>query len=221
MNLARIAAVILIFALAWSPCQALAQTVYVDDLQEVMMRSGPDTNNRIVLVLKSGRALEVLETSGGWSRVRTSGGTEGWVVSRYLTPRPPASIAFNTLEKAYEELLAKSKNLEVENETLKNENLLLAAQAEALGQKAQQLEQDYEALKLESESYFEVKEALEEAKAILEEQKGRADQAVKELENLRSNKGMTWMAVGAGILLAGIILGIVLKPKRRRSSFGF
>ncbi len=214
-------AFLLIFALVWASGPALAQTVYVDDLQEVMMRSGPDTNNRIVLVLKSGRALEVLETSSGWSRVKTHGGTEGWVVSRYLTTRPPASIAFNALEKAHEELLAKSKGLEVENEALKKENLNLTAQAQELGQRAGQFEQDYEALRNESDAYFEIKAALEEAQALLGEQKMRADQAVKELDDLRSNKGMTWMAVGAGILLAGIILGIVLKPKRRRSSFGF
>lgn len=214
-------AFLLIFALALAPGHALAQTVFVDDLQEVMMRSGPDTQNRIVLVLKSGRALEVLETRDGWSHVRTGGGTQGWVLSRYLTQRPPASVAFAALEKAHEELLANSSRLTTENETLNKENLRLAAEAEELAQKAAKFEQDYEALKLGSEGFFELKAALDEASARLEEQKKRADEAVKELDGLRSSKGMIWMAVGAGILLFGIVLGIVLKPKRRRSSFGF
>src|SRR5689334_13540234 len=41
-------------------------------------------------MLKSGAAVEVLEVdaASGHTRVKTSGGTEGWILSRYLSAEP-------------------------------------------------------------------------------------------------------------------------------------
>ena len=69
-----------------------AQEAWVSDQFEVMLRTGPSTSNAIERVLGSGTALEVLETDSeaGYARVRTTAGTEGWVLSRYLMNEPSA-----------------------------------------------------------------------------------------------------------------------------------
>ena len=69
-----------------------AQEAWVSDQFEVMLRTGPSTSNAIERVLRSGTALEVLETDSeaGYARVRTTAGTEGWVLSRYLMNEPSA-----------------------------------------------------------------------------------------------------------------------------------
>jgi uncharacterized protein YgiM (DUF1202 family) len=58
-----------------------AESAWVSDEFEITLRSGPSTSNAIELMLKSGTELEVLERDAetGYSRVRTGGGTEGWV----------------------------------------------------------------------------------------------------------------------------------------------
>ena len=69
-----------------------AEESWVSDQFEVMLRTGPSTSNAIERVLRSGTALEVLETDSeaGYARVRTTAGTEGWVLSRYLMNEPSA-----------------------------------------------------------------------------------------------------------------------------------
>ena len=64
----------------------LAEVVWVSDQFEIMLRTGPSTDNAIKLMLSSGRQLEVLERDEnlGFTKIRTAGGTEGWVLSRYL-----------------------------------------------------------------------------------------------------------------------------------------
>ncbi|MEQ9563603.1 MAG: TIGR04211 family SH3 domain-containing protein, partial [Woeseiaceae bacterium] len=68
------------------------EPAWISDQFEVMLRTGPSTGNAIQLMLNSGARLEVLErdAESGYSRVRTSGGTEGWVLTRYLMGEPAA-----------------------------------------------------------------------------------------------------------------------------------
>jgi SH3 domain protein len=65
---------------------ASAETAWVTDQFEITLRSGPSTSNAIQLMVGSGTALEVLERDAdtGYTHVRTQGGTEGWVLTRYL-----------------------------------------------------------------------------------------------------------------------------------------
>lgn len=81
------------FVFLWGvPLTARAEKSYASDQVEVLMRTGPSQQHAIVRMLKSGVALEVLERdqNKGYSRVRTTGGTEGWVLSRYLMAEPAA-----------------------------------------------------------------------------------------------------------------------------------
>ena len=65
---------------------AIAETRYVSDRLEIQMRTGKGTQFRILRMLPSGAALEVLKTDkeSGYTRVRAPGGVEGWVLSRLL-----------------------------------------------------------------------------------------------------------------------------------------
>ena len=73
--------------------QAQAQTRYVTDKLTVELRRGPSTEFLIVRSLAVGEPVEVLEqdTSNGYSRVRVlDQGTEGWILTRFLTGEPVA-----------------------------------------------------------------------------------------------------------------------------------
>ncbi|NNC76997.1 MAG: TIGR04211 family SH3 domain-containing protein [Woeseiaceae bacterium] len=69
-----------------------AESGWVTDQFEITLRTGPSTSNAIQLMVSSGTELEVLErdADSGYTKVRTSGGTEGWVLTRYLMPEPSA-----------------------------------------------------------------------------------------------------------------------------------
>lgn len=54
------------------------------------VRSGPSTKDKIITSVKKNQAVPVTKTSGTWSQVNVSGKT-GWVSSKYLTTKKPAT----------------------------------------------------------------------------------------------------------------------------------
>ena len=64
------------------------------------MRTGKDSKKAIVRVLPTGAQLELLkeDSESGYSLVRTQGGTEGWVLNRYLIKSPPARTRLPDVE---------------------------------------------------------------------------------------------------------------------------
>ena len=71
---------------------ASAQSAWVSDEFEVTLRTGPSTSNAIELMVSSGTQLQILDEDpeAGYTQVRTNGGTEGWVLTRYLMDEPSA-----------------------------------------------------------------------------------------------------------------------------------
>ena len=69
-----------------------AQTRYVSDRMVVELRRGPSTEYLILRNLEAGAAVQVLEDAGaGYSRVRVQDqGTEGFILTRFLTAEPIA-----------------------------------------------------------------------------------------------------------------------------------
>jgi cell wall-associated NlpC family hydrolase len=56
------------------------------------VRTGPSTSYSKVGSLSNGQIVDILEKSGTWSKIKTSGGLIGWVSSEYLT----SNISENT-----------------------------------------------------------------------------------------------------------------------------
>ena len=78
----------LILTLCACAHSVLAETKYVTDQFEIMLRTGQSVQHEILRQLKSGTQVTVLESNYEYSRVRTASGKEGWVLTRYLIDQP-------------------------------------------------------------------------------------------------------------------------------------
>ena len=78
-----------------------ADTVYVNDMLRVGVRTDPASNEAPIAVVTTGTALSVLERQGNYLKVRTEDGTEGWVNSVYTSEQKPARMRLAQLQKAY------------------------------------------------------------------------------------------------------------------------
>ena len=76
------------------PAMALALSVtssFADSNEGIVtasalnVRSGPSTSYTVTTKLYKGNKVTILETSNGWMKIKTSGGTIGWVSGSYLT----------------------------------------------------------------------------------------------------------------------------------------
>ncbi len=201
-----------------------AEQRYVTDHFEITLRSGPSGKHTIQRMVKSGTMLELLEQDAetGYSRVRTGGGTEGWVLSRYLMREPAARVQLENLVKEVTDTEPKSKNIQSQTDMVK------AAYGE-INNRLVDLEQDK---KLLEQQLQEIKSTAANVLAIDAEnkqlhQKFIATQsqleALQERYNaLSKNDEKDWFITGALVLLGGLLLGLII-PKiswGRRSRYG-
>ncbi|MEJ2397737.1 MAG: TIGR04211 family SH3 domain-containing protein [Gammaproteobacteria bacterium] len=92
-------------ATAASNTSAATGTQYVSDNLVITLRTGQGNQFQILKTLNSGAKLTVLQqTPTGYSEVRTSDGTEGWVRTQYLSNEPPAAMRLTKAESQLSKL---------------------------------------------------------------------------------------------------------------------
>lgn len=192
--------------------------MFVTDSMKITLRIGPGNDRKILAMVKSDEAVNVLETRKEWSFVRTADGKEGWVISRFLTANQPNSILLEDLRQEHSQLLAEAATLRNENTALSSEKQQLIAKIETDKEQLASLTQSYETLKNESADFIQLKKDYEGTKAALEQQTQRAEALDAEAKKLRWNQNVRWFLSGAGVLLLGFIIGFSTKRQRRRSS---
>lgn len=92
---------------------ALAETTFITDKISVELYSSSFQRGVLVSTVKSGAIVEVLETDGDYSKIRSPDGQEGWLHNKYLSTEKPTQIS-------YMQLMAKHKQLQDEAEQLRS-----------------------------------------------------------------------------------------------------
>jgi SH3 domain protein len=195
-----------------------AETMYVDDILEITLRTGPGLERKIIAMLRSDQAVEVLSNDGEWAQVQLPDGREGWVVSRFLTSKIPNRIALERLKEKHETIKLKADALLEENKKYKEENGRLGAELAKNREAFSNLDASYETLKNESADFLTLKSDYSKSTSQLAEQTNKAQKFEEELKKLRLNQNIKWFLSGAAVLLVGIIIGYSTKRERRRSS---
>ena len=205
------------------PVSAFAEPAWVTDQFEITLRSGPSTSNAIQLMVGSGTRLEVLErdAESGYTRVRTQGGTEGWVLTRYLMNEASAREQLQTLTSQLTNANSRGSSLDTQLKAIRSEY-------DTANRKIQTLERDKAAVEKE---LAEIKRTAANVLSINDQNKSlmdeltaaqiRADTLEQENRALASQTKRYWFMAGALVLLVGILLGIWLPRIRwqRRSRY--
>jgi SH3 domain protein len=210
-----------LLALVCSTCLltgiALAETNYISDQLEVTLRSGKSTSHSIIRMLRSGTPVEVLEEDkdSGYSMVRALG-KEGWVLSRYLMKGPVPRDQLAGAEK-------KLAELELENRKMMTAMQALKAEKDTIEQANSSMDADYRKV---SQELAEIKRTASSALAIDSENKDLKSRLValernmqtlqQENENLKDRTARDWFMVGAGVVLIGILVGLIIPRIRWR-----
>ena len=215
----RIALLCVLFAVP----AVYAAPAWVSDQFEITLRSGPSTSNAIQLMIDSGTRLEVLErdAESGYSRVRTQGGTEGWVLTRYLMSEPSAREQLQTLTSQLTNANSRGSSLDSQLAAIRSEY-------DSANKRIAQLEREKAAVEKE---LSDIKRTAANALALDDQNKSlmdqlaaaqiRADTLQQENRALTGQTTRYWFMTGALVLLVGIILGIWLPRVRwqRRSRY--
>jgi SH3 domain protein len=191
---------------------AAAEEAWVSDQFEVMLRTGPSTNNAIERVLRSGTALEVLETDSeaGYALVRTTAGTEGWVLSRYLMNEPSAREQLERLTGQLTNATNTSSSVTQQLDAVRGEYNNANNRIAVLEREKSSLEKELAEIKRTAANVL----AIDRQNKDLRDQLATTEIEVSTLE--QTNRELTgqatryWFMTGALVLIVGIILGLWL-----------
>lgn len=202
---------------------AAAETVWVSDQFEVMLRTGPSTSNAIERMLPSGAALEVLERDddAGYAKVRTTAGTEGWVLTRYLMSEPSAREQLAALTKRLTNANAEGSSLTSQLGAIRGEYDSAQQQIATLEKDKKKLEEQLAEIKRTAANVLSINNQNKDLRDQLAAAEIRADTLEQQNRELTAQTTRYWFMTGAAVLLVGILLGIWLPRVRwqRRSRY--
>ena len=197
---------------------AAAETRYVSDRLEIQMRTGKGTQFRILRMLPSGTPLEVLEVDqeNGYTRVRAPGGVEGWVLSRYLMKGQAARDRLTDAEKKLAELELENRKLKTSFGELTDQKGSAQKEADDLDKQNRKLSQELEEIRRAASSALAIDAENKDLKSRIVAYERQQQTLQQENEGLKDRTARDWFMVGAGVVILGMIIGLIIPRIRWR-----
>jgi len=197
---------------------------WITDKLEVQMRSGPGTQHKISKSLASGTELGIVdgnETNGYTHVTILESGEEGWISTRYLSMTPIARTQIEESTKRLSALYEENQRLKSELSTVKSGKETAEKSNQDITAETARLNSEVTAIRQASANVLQIqneRDQLTQEKVTLESQ---LETLKRENQTLDSSNKQDWFLIGAGVLLGGIVLGLVL-PRlswRKKSSW--
>lgn len=206
-----------------TPLSQAEPTRYITDQFEITLRTGASTQHAIIKMLGSGAAVELLQPDpdSGYSRVRTSDGVEGWVITRYLMDAPAARAQLANARKQVATAKEQTELLNQQIETLTREKDGLERGKAELQAELQATNQELARIRRTSSKAMEIDEERQQLKKYVRTLERDLQTLRTENEELKDRSARDWFMVGAGVLLLGILTGAILARMRGRRRSGW
>lgn len=198
---------------------AQAKTAYVSDVQFVAIRQGQDNNTPAVeRGIKSGTPLEVLDQNNGYTKVKTPSGNVGWVADYFLSDDQVTREKVIQLQEQLTKLSQSKVDLNKQYSDSQQKVATLTKEVADLEQDKNQLTQqltETKSLTAKAEAIVEKNDNVAYKLETLKQQLAAAQAQANMVQDTNQQK---WFAIGAGTLIGGVIIGILIPLTRRKKT---
>jgi SH3 domain protein len=214
-------AVVLLLALM-SAVSVEAATMYVSDALTVPMRRGPSTGHRIIHAgLPAGTALEVLgeDKAAGFTEVRMSNGTDGWVPTQYLTAEPIARDRLVAANRRIQSLEAELKSLRENFQETRGARSSAESRSADLDKQTKQLQAELAEIRRVSATSISQYEENKVLKAENADLKTKTTELTARVQGLERSELLRFFVFGGALVIIGLVIGAVIKSRPKRSTW--
>ncbi|MES9906550.1 MAG: TIGR04211 family SH3 domain-containing protein [Sedimenticola sp.] len=203
---------------------AHATTRYVTDINKITLRSGESTTHKVMRMLPSGYPLEVLSANKatGYSNVRTKDGQTGYALTRLLMSTPSARERLVAAEARLEELVKEPGQLTSQLVKLQKEHKALESKFSKLETLKQSLEQELQSIRRTAANAIRVANERNNLRKQVANLTHQGEQLKQDNRELTNNETQRWFLIGAGVIIGGILIGLILphlRVQRRKDTW--
>ena len=198
-----------------------AHAEYVSDELAVPLRSGPSNAHRILNYLPSGTRLDVLaaDDANGYTQIRTARGTEGWVQTAHVVSQPTAGHRLASAEREVERLSQRLSEREQSLSAMGSEKSTADRNNAQLRSRVSELEGELAEIKRISSGAIDAHTNNVRLNELNQRLRHEVVALVDERDALEANTQQYSLLIGAGLMLLGLLLGIIIKARPRRSAW--
>ena len=202
-----------------------AETRFVTDIANITLRTGESTSHRIIRILPSGTPVETLEPDNqetGYTKVRAKGSV-GYILTNKLMSTPSARSQLAELQKRIDELKAAPGELRKTLADLQQQHSDLQAAHQELEKIKKKQEQELQAIQRTASNAIRISNERNELRTQVASLTRQVEELKQQNRDLSNEATRDWFLIGAGVIVAGILIGLVLphlRFRRRRDSWG-
>lgn len=195
-----------------------ARTMYVSDTFEVVVRSEKEISGRnIVKILPTGTPLEVIDTDDSWATVKLQDDRTAYVLKRYLIARLPYKLTAERLQNEAEEQKARLDTVTKQLATLRQEHQRLQKASSQQESELTETTKKYEQLRQDSAKFLQLKSEYTKLQQAHYDTQQELAKVKKRTHDLEKGGAYRWFLSGAGVMLAGWIIGMMTERLRGRA----
>lgn len=211
------ALLIFVILLIWTE-SALAQTWYVKPTAEIPLRRGQGSDYRILAIVSDGSAVTITEENETWAKVTTNDGKEGWILKRYLTRETPLDQVVTQLRSENSSLQEQLDETRAENEELQRVQQALENTLNNNKEELATLVDEHNTLLGDTANVVTIKKNLEQSREAVTDLQQKIGVVVAENNRLKASQNIRWFLAGAGTLIFGCILGVIIRKSNKKKS---
>ena len=156
------------------------------------------------------------DKEAGYSLVRTDDGMEGWVLSRYLVDKPVAKTRLQAAEKEISKLNKTVDELRTQLSSVSTNKNTLQKTSSQLQSENKKLQTELTHIKEISANQIAINDENKELKEKLLTLKRDMQTVQQENLSLQDSSARDWFLIGAGVLVAGVVMGLIVPNLRFR-----
>ena len=219
----RIVLLALVYVFTTNPLLA-AETRYITDEFEVMMRTGTSTSNKIIRVLPSGEAVTVLEEdlTSDYSLVETRDGKTGYVLTRQLMKIPSARQRLAELEDRFSQQKVRLDDQSSEISELKKMLNQEKSDNSALTSTLRASERELAEVRSAAQETLSILEQNKRLQTVVDQLRQEKTELVDTVAELNDSTRLDWFVRGGAVSLIAFVIGIVVTRIRwkKQDSWG-
>lgn len=185
---------------------------YVSDELKINVRTGESAQHKIIRLLTSGSEVTVLNANPetGYSHIRLSNGSEGYVLTRFLMNNPSARNQLSAIKKRLTTLEQSNQELKTQLSSATDTSQSVQSQLSDTTRNNRSLTTELERIKRISANALTLDRDNKELRERMVKLETQILTLQQENTSIKEKETKEWLLTGGGLIIGGIILGVVL-----------